>query len=252
MAEPTPPPVTGTMPFCGACGYDTKLNANHDIWCDSCGEDLTIHGFHAPHHTTVDDHVYTSAEMRLATVADDGPISNLVAHVKGPDISGAESDMLVDGLANDTPDAIQLDANTGLVWLFTTPIHLLETLAGVYDPLASAVANPAFMYWSGDTTNGSDGSWSAIHSHVYDFMSDPHLGVDDPIPSSFPPLMTNLQNVKGIMVLGNGADHREFVEWKIWVPKTPDPAPPVADESPCDRLPASNAVKADLVSFLED
>jgi len=34
-----------TMPYCGACGYDTTENVNDDALCDACGEDLTLHGF---------------------------------------------------------------------------------------------------------------------------------------------------------------------------------------------------------------
>jgi len=40
--------VRTTVPFCGACGYDigsVRGNANDDIFCDSCGADLTRFGF---------------------------------------------------------------------------------------------------------------------------------------------------------------------------------------------------------------
>ena len=32
--------ATDTRPFCGACGWDTTLNANSDQFCDACGADL--------------------------------------------------------------------------------------------------------------------------------------------------------------------------------------------------------------------
>jgi len=40
--------MTTTMPYCGACGYDSTENVNDDVLCDSCGEDLTLHGFVKP------------------------------------------------------------------------------------------------------------------------------------------------------------------------------------------------------------
>jgi len=36
---------TNTMPYCGECGWDTRLNVNYDQFCDSCGTDLRMFGY---------------------------------------------------------------------------------------------------------------------------------------------------------------------------------------------------------------
>jgi len=216
-------PCMGTAGVYVVEGEKAEAGLNTDTYLIEEGwpGDLEVHTTvkTTPHHLTVHPHTVAPAGKRLATQAD-GPIYNLASHVKQAEIGGFEYDMLVDGMANDPMDSIQLGPNTGLVRVFNQPVHLLETLAGVFDPAAAAHGNPAWLYWSGDTTTGSDGSWQAIHSHVYDFKSDPDQFIDDVYsPTRFPPLMTNLPKVKGVMIIGNGVTPRYLVEWKVWIPK---------------------------------
>lgn len=36
-----------TAPYCGACGWDTRLNLGEDLICDSCGSNLAASGLTA-------------------------------------------------------------------------------------------------------------------------------------------------------------------------------------------------------------
>jgi len=36
---------TVTVPFCGSCGFDANNSLHDDVYCDSCGADLTRFGF---------------------------------------------------------------------------------------------------------------------------------------------------------------------------------------------------------------
>jgi len=240
--------MISTMPYCGECGYDSREHYHDDHLCDSCGADLQLHGYNVPHHHTVDAHIYVADEMKIAAANTDFHIFNVANHVKQTEIASAEYDMLADNLANDSMDTIQLNATTGLVMVFNTPVHLLETLAGVYDPLASPVMDPAFLTVSKDTTDGINGTWTPVHQHVYDFLGDKSIFVDDPIPGAFHPLLTNIEGVKGVTIIGNGTSVRYLCEFKVWIPKVPA----AADESPCDRMPTTAATKPILITFLEE
>ena len=48
-----------TSPFCGQCGWDTRMNVGGDIRCDACGADLTLYGFTLPAATTTHGHAHS-------------------------------------------------------------------------------------------------------------------------------------------------------------------------------------------------
>ena len=221
----------------------TKTHVIEEGWPGA--RNYHAHSLPTPHHTTVAHHEHLDPQP-VTDPKSLGTNSNFAAGPPGQvlaEIAPAEYTMLTNGEIDDPMDGIQIAADSGLVWLFTKPTHVLETMAGIYDPMAAAaVADAGTIFYSKDTTDGIDGTWVPMHGHVRDFTADPKSLMMHPIPASIKPLMTNVEGVKGLRLLGpasgaaapepaddpfdpfalftgGGGSSETLTEWKIWIPK---------------------------------
>jgi len=196
-------------------GADTNKHVIEEGWPGSSGDH---HYNRMPHHQTVVKHTYTPAEMEPTTV---GEIRNIGGGKILAALAPSEDDFMHDGIANGEYDSLRLTHDTGLVWIFHTPIHVLETQAVIFNEMTGAVTDTGILSYSKDTTDGIDGKWMVLSHHIVDISSAGVLPDEDFAPAG-PPLLTNIEGVKAIKVMGP-ALAIYLVELNIWVPKVVTP-----------------------------
>jgi len=168
-----------------------------------------------PHHEVVAKHTYTQAEMAKHT---GGTLKNVGAGHILTDLAPSEAEFLHDGIANSEYDALRLTHDTGIVWIFDAPVHVLETQAIVYDEMGGAKMETGILSYSKDTTDGVDGTWTILAHHIVDISGVTTIMPDDAFAPAAPPLLTNIEGCKAIKIMGPRLAV-SLVELNIWVPK---------------------------------